>query len=346
MLARLGRHLPALWSRRGALSRVLLPLSWLYGALVWLRSQAYRLGIRKALTLPVPVLVVGNVVAGGTGKTPVVVALVRHLRSRGWTPGVLARGHGRSVDAILSVDAQRSANEVGDEPAMVWRITGAPVFVGRNRPMAGQALLAQCPHVDILVSDDGLQHLALGRTIEIGVSGAEGIGNGWLLPAGPLREPWPRAFDLLLDAGSLDARHRHVMRRRLSGTAMDASGNAVALESLRHTHGGAPPSIWAVAAIAHPQRFFAMLGEAGIALQGTIALHDHAPIRMQDIAMASGSLLLCTDKDADKVWALRPDARAVGLALDIDPAFWAALDDLLASRTGRSVSSSHGHPTA
>lgn len=346
MLARLGRRLPAAWSGRGPVACALWPISRLYGVLVWLRSQLYRLGLRKVHTLPVPVVVVGNVVAGGTGKTPVVVELIRHLRARGWTPGVIARGHGRSSDATLRVDSRRSADLVGDEPTMIWRLSGAPVFVGRDRPLAGRTLLEQCPEVDILISDDGLQHLALDRTIEIGVFGADGIGNGWLLPAGPLREPWPRPFDLVLDAGAVAANHRYRVQRRLTGTARDASGHPLALRSLVPAAGSGEPAAWAVAAIAHPQPFFTMLRDAGIQLKGTIALPDHAPIRAQDLAPAAGSTLLCTDKDADKVWLLRPDARAVGLTLDIEPGFWNDLDAMLATRAGRPVSSRHGHPPA
>src|SRR5690606_24360938 len=133
--------------------------------------------------------------------TPVTLALVRHLRDRGWHPGVVSRGYGRRTRDVREVLPASSPAEVGDEPLLIARAAGVPVFVGRQRAQAGRALLAAHPRTDILVCDDGLQHLALARDLEVCVFNDEGAGNGWLLPAGPLREPWPRRVDWVLHAG-------------------------------------------------------------------------------------------------------------------------------------------------
>ena len=159
----------AIWARRGWSARLLWPLSVLYGALVATRRQRYAQGKRPVKRLPVPVIVVGNVVVGGAGKTPTVLALLAHLLERGWTPGVVSRGHGRRGQDILALTPDTPASEGGDEPTLIHRRTGVPVFVGRHRAEAARALLAQHPEVNLLLCDDGLQHLALGRDIGIAV---------------------------------------------------------------------------------------------------------------------------------------------------------------------------------
>ena len=157
----------------------------------------------------VPVIVVGNVSAGGAGKTPVTLALLEHLRARGWHPGVVSRGYGRRTTDCREVRSDSLALDVGDEPLLIARRAQVPVFVARQRMQAVQALRQAHPRINLIVCDDGLQHLALARDVEICVFNDEGVGNGWLLPAGPLREPWPRRVDCVLpaagDAGTLDA---------------------------------------------------------------------------------------------------------------------------------------------
>jgi hypothetical protein len=168
--------------RRGLQAWLLRPIAWVYGWLMAIRSRFYAWGLLTSQRLPVPVIVVGNVVVGGAGKTPTVIALVQHLTARGWHPGVVSRGYGRSSEALLEVTAATPASESGDEPALIRRATGVPVFVARQRAAAARALLAAHPHVNVLLCDDGLQHLALHRDMAIAVFDERGSGNGWLLP--------------------------------------------------------------------------------------------------------------------------------------------------------------------
>ena len=156
------------WQRRGALGYLLWPVSQLYGALTALRRALYRSGTLQSTRLPVPVITVGNVIAGGAGKTPVTMAIVRHLQARGFRPGVISRGYGRKTEGCRAVTPKSTAHDVGDEPLLLARALQVPVFVASKRAKAGQALLDEHPEVNILVCDDGLQHLALQRDIEVG----------------------------------------------------------------------------------------------------------------------------------------------------------------------------------
>ncbi|SDM39972.1 lipid-A-disaccharide kinase [Oryzisolibacter propanilivorax] len=328
MSARLRRA----WQRRGPLAWALRPLALLYAALVRLRRLLYARGVLRAQRLPVPVVVVGNVTAGGAGKTPVVLALVQHLRQRGWQPGVISRGYGRQIpdvrQDVREVRAGSSAAEVGDEPLLIARASGVPVFVARQRADAGRALLAAHPGTDILVCDDGLQHLALQRDLEICVFNDEGAGNGWLLPAGPLREPWPRPVDLVLHAGAAPPRTAapaFSLRRTLAPWALDAEGRRVPLAGLA----GRP--LRAIAAIARPEDFFALLRASGLQPARCEALPDHYDFDSWKPILNQGETLICTEKDAVKLWPRHPQALAVPLHLEIAPAFFAALDAHLAS---------------
>lgn len=184
---RIEAWLHRVWSHRGPTACLLYPLSLIYEAI-----SASKRKSTKPQHLPVPVVVVGNIYVGGTGKTPVTIALVRELRARGWTPGVISRGFGRQAEEVKIVTPESDAREVGDEPLLIARDSMAPVAVGRARYQAGLALLHAHPGVNIILSDDGLQHTALARDVELAVIGAGGLGNGWLLPAGPLREPVSR----------------------------------------------------------------------------------------------------------------------------------------------------------
>ena len=170
---------------------LLLVLSWGYAAVIWLRRRLYQWGILKTVRLPVPVLVVGNLIVGGAGKTPVARALAQQLKALGWRPGIISRGYGRQVPGVRAVGVGDSPQHVGDEP-LLYAQDGFPVFVGEKRAEAGRALLAANPSVNILIADDGLQHLALARDLEVVVFDQRGIGNGRLLPVGPLREPLSR----------------------------------------------------------------------------------------------------------------------------------------------------------
>ncbi|MGP1629896.1 MAG: tetraacyldisaccharide 4'-kinase [Giesbergeria sp.] len=325
-----------LWARRSAASLVLWPLSLLYGALVGLRRRLYGVGWLPSTRLPVPVVVVGNVVAGGAGKTPVTIALVEHLQSCGLRPGVVSRGYGRSSRGTRHVREESTAREVGDEPALIARRCRVPVVVAERRSDAALALLEQHPEVNVIVCDDGLQHLALARDVEICVFGAPGVGNGWLLPAGPLRESWPRRVDFVLHAGSPpppSGAPCFGLQRHLGEIAVSADGRRVPLASLV----GEP--LLAVAGTAQPEDFFSMLRARGLQLEQVQALPDHFDFDSWVPNTDDRKRLICTEKDAVKLWPRFPNALAVPLEVQLDPEFFAALDTQLAQLGRRSLSS-------
>jgi tetraacyldisaccharide 4'-kinase len=320
------------WTRRGTLAWLLWPLSVLLGLLARGRRALYRWGLLRVERVPAPVIVVGNVVAGGSGKTPVVMALVQHLQARGLRPGVVSRGFGRSTADCREVHPDSLPSQVGDEPALLARRCAVPVFVARRRADAARALLARYPDTRVILCDDGLQHLALHRDIEVCVFNDDGAGNGFLLPAGPLREPWPRgATDLVLyPEGARPAlaagTQAFALRRALADEALRADGSRVALAGLR----GQP--LQAVAAIARPEAFFAMLRARGLTLAGTEALPDHDDFDSWHRPPGNDFPLICTEKDAVKLWRTHPDALAVPLALALAPGFFDAFDARLDAR--------------
>lgn len=311
------------WLHRGLAARLLWPLSQLYRGLAAIHRSLYRGGLLASERLAVPVIVVGNVVAGGAGKTPVVLALLEHLRDRGLLAGVIARGYGRRKDDCREVLPDGDALDVGDEPLLVRRRAGVPVFVAPRRTEAGRALLAAYPGTQLLVSDDGLQHHALHADVSICVFDARGIGNGWLLPAGPLREAWPRPVDLVLSHGQPPGVGGFAIRRRLGDEAVRSDGSRCALATLRDR------PVAAVAGIANPEAFFSMLRERGLQLAHAIALPDHDPIAGALPLGDPAPPIVCTEKDAAKLWRRYPQAWAVPLETDVDPAAWRALDALL-----------------
>jgi tetraacyldisaccharide 4'-kinase len=286
--------------RPDALACLLWPATLLYrllAALVKLRTPLAR-------ALPVPVLVVGNHVVGGAGKTPTVMALVQALRARGHRPGVISRGHGRSGATPMAVEACADVATVGDEPLLIQRLCGVPVWVSRQRAEAALALCAAHPEVDVLVADDGLQHLALARQAELVVFDERGTGNGLLLPAGPLREHLPRTTPahrrLLYTAGrpstplpgALAQRRLHRAWPLTAWAAQDA-GAALPLSTLQ----GRP--LLAAAGLAAPGKFFGMLADAG--LQFTpLPLPDHHPFTTLPWAPDTPDVLV-TEKDAVKL---------------------------------------------
>lgn len=288
------------WLRRGALACALWPLSRLFGALVSLRAWLFRKGLLRSQRLPVPVLVVGNIFIGGTGKTPLTIWLADTLRAAGFTPGIISRGHGGEGSG--EVTPRSLAAEVGDEPLLIATRTGCPVMVGRNRPAAGRALLAAHPEVDLIISDDGLQHYALQRDIEIVLFDARGAGNGWLLPAGPLREPVSRRRDFTvvntpqltpaLAASVGGAPFRMQLAGKVAERMTDRA-ERVALTDL------AGKRIVAAAGIGNPGRFFAMLRGEGLE-PAELALPDHHDFLDQPFARVDADIILVTEKDAVK----------------------------------------------
>ncbi len=344
------------WQRRGWLACALWPFSLLYSAVLRVRRTLYRLGLKKTGQLPVPVIVVGNVVVGGAGKTPTVVGLVQHLRDRGWTPGVVSRGHGREDgNACLEVTPDSPGTLVGDEPALIARATRAPMVVGRRRVEAAQTLLRLHPEVDIIVSDDGMQHWALARDLTVVVFDDRGCGNGWLLPAGLLREPWPaqpwgkgqllalrttRRAELPLASTAVPG---FVATRRLSQRAVAPNGQCCGLEQLSHLPSQRP--LAALAGIAQPDVFFDMLRACGLPLTRTAALPDHADAATLLAALTPEHTWLCTEKDAVKLFPLlqgqtSPTVWSVALEQTPEPAFYTAVDQAL-----NGLSSAHGRQT-
>ncbi len=324
------------WTQRGLTARLLWPLSVLMRGLIELRRALYRSGIFATHRLPVPVVVVGNVVAGGAGKTPVTLALLDHLASRGLRAGVVSRGYGRTAGGCTEVAADTPPEQAGDEPLLIARRTGVPVFVGGDRPAVARALLRAHPDTQVIVSDDGLQHLALGRDIDICVFDNRGTGNGWLLPAGPLREPWPRPVDLIVHSGDQPIFGGWRARRSLSRNAVRADGSTTAVSALA----GVP--LTAVAGIAQPGAFFAMLRDQGLLLEEELALPDHADFTIARPALQAAGTLVCTEKDAVKLWRYRPDAWAVPLHVVLDEGLLRAFDALLDAR----LSLPHGPETS
>ncbi|MEO8312846.1 MAG: tetraacyldisaccharide 4'-kinase [Caldimonas sp.] len=319
------------WEGHGMLSAALMPAAAAFAAISAARRELFARGLRESAHLPVPVIVVGNLVVGGAGKTPTTIAVVELLRRRGYTPGIVSRGYGRRGAGVVIVAPGASAQDVGDEPLLLHRRTSVPVAVGADRVAAGYALLRAHPAIDVVVSDDGLQHLALGRDVEILVFDERGGGNGRLLPAGPLRERIPKALGprriaLYNAAVATTPLPGYVARRSLAGvTRLQAwwEGDAPsrpALESLRDRE------VVAVAGLARPQRFFAMLRAAGLRVEER-ALGDHADFTTLPWPPASTDVVL-TEKDAVKLPASRRIGTRVWVArLDFvpEPAFDAAL---------------------
>jgi len=294
-----------LWYGRGQpLSVALLPLSWLYCGVVLVRRFAYLRGWLRQIRLPVPVIVVGNISVGGTGKTPLVLWLAQWLRSHGHRPGILTRGYGGSArDWPRRVLPHSDPAEVGDEPVLLARRSGCPVVAGPDRIAAGQVLASELG-CDILVSDDGLQHYRLARDLEIAVvDGQRGLGNGCCLPAGPLREPPARLgqVDLIACTGGGCTRGYGVELAAGAAVNLVDPGRTQPLEAWRGQR------VMAVAGIGNPGRFFAQLRSAGLKLLER-PFPDHHAYGSDDARAWGDGPVLMTEKDAVKCTGFaRPD---------------------------------------
>lgn len=331
------------WLRRGPLAIALWPLSVVFGAGVAVRKALYALQLLRPSPLPVPVVVVGNLIAGGAGKTPTVMAVVRLLQAKGRSPAVISRGYGRTGDAAASFEVlpDSPANQAGDEPLLLRLRLNVPVFVGTDRVAAATALLAAHPQVDVLVSDDGLQHLRLPRSAQVIVFDERGAGNGWLLPAGPLREPMtvhPPARTVVLYNAQRGSTlwAGHLATRRLAGLVELAgwwAGEPATTDRLAALAAEGAP-VMAAAGTARPERFFDMLRANGLVIT-PLPLPDHHAYATLPWP-AGVPHVVVTEKDAVK---LRPERWAAGLGttrvwvapLDFsgDAAFDAALHALL-----------------
>jgi tetraacyldisaccharide 4'-kinase len=274
----------------------------MFMALVALRRALYRAGLLHRECLPVPVVVVGNITVGGTGKTPLVIHLAQALAALGRRPGIVSRGHGGGATQITEVTRGSDPGAVGDEPLLLARRSGCPVFVGRDRAAAAHALLAGYPECDVILADDGLQHYRLARDLEIAMFDERGVMNGWLLPAGPLREPVSRLVEVdavVLNGAAVSpaptfTRPVFIMRLvsesfyRLDDPLIQCKASDLAGKKL-----------YAVAGIGDPQRFFDQLGEMGL---GCVehAFADHYAYCPADLAFV-GDAILTTEKDAVKL---------------------------------------------
>ena len=289
------------WTRRTLLSTLLLPLAGLFALAVLLRRMAYRHGWLRSVHVGVPVVVVGNITAGGSGKTPLVVWMVNALRARGMRPGVVSRGYGGSANGCVPVGRHSDPRVVGDEPLLVHFKTGAPVVVGRDRVAAARTLLARHPGIDVVISDDGLQHYRLYRDVELAVvDAAAGFGNARPLPAGPLREPRSRlaAVDAVIQVRRGDGPFTSAPAgqtwqvRYLAGPAyrLQDPEQKCALDDL-------PRRDWlVVSGIGQPQGFFDMLSAHGLSFTPRI-FPDHHAYRPHELP--DGPVLM-TEKDAVK----------------------------------------------
>lgn len=322
------------WYRLSGLSCLLWPLSLLFRLVVWLRRLAYHLGLLRVSRLPVPVLVVGNLTVGGTGKTPLTIALAQHFRARGLQIGIVSRGHGGAArskhgdqQAGIAVMPDTPASVVGDEARLMADRAGCPVWVGRDRAACAQSLLAAHGDCQLILLDDGLQHYALARDIELCVEDGRGHGNGLMLPAGPLREPADRRCDAtVVNLGSVPG----AASKSPAPVAVSATGqerrwhmqlSVEGLYSLADTpaqDAALRPAQWqrvplkAVAGIGHPQRFFDSLQQwlqqqtdtpvGEVAVQGfeSQCFADHHVFTEQDLQFGSADLIVMTEKDAVK----------------------------------------------
>ncbi|MBC8118536.1 MAG: tetraacyldisaccharide 4'-kinase [Burkholderiaceae bacterium] len=319
-----------MWQRRGVGAWLLAPLSLLFFAAYQFRRALYASGALRPTRLDVPVVVIGNLYLGGTGKTPLTVELVRALIERGWRPGIVSRGYGALDAGPRLVVAADAARNVGDEPLLIVRATSAPVAIGKRRVGAAQLLRRAHPECDVIIADDGLQHLQLARDMEVALLNERGLGNGWLLPAGPLREPRSRLdrVDAIAINGEVPdiaaSAPRYRMRTHVaSAFALHSPKLRIELSSLaaeQRAHGW---RFTAAAGIGAPEKFFAMLRGIGLQID-PLPLPDHFDYQTNPFADCHADRILLTEKDAVKCAdneALANDPRlwVVPLVTEVDP---------------------------
>jgi tetraacyldisaccharide 4'-kinase len=333
----MSRFIESLWYRISPWHILLWPLSLLYAAITSLRRALYHAAIFKTHSLSVPVIVVGNITAGGSGKTPLVIWLAEFLRGNGYKPGVISRGYGREGDDVRDVSAQSDAREVGDEPLLIFRRTSCPVVVGRDRVAAAQSLLEKHPQVNVILSDDGLQHYPLARDVEICVvDGARGFGNGLLIPAGPLRECLARLdkMDAIVVNGeyenSLIKSNTYKYTMQLVGAQFY---NLKQPQQMAHAEDFVGKKLHAVAGIGNPARFFAQLKKLGLSFTEH-AFADHHVFTVQDLAYENTDAILMTEKDAVKCTAFAQEHFwALAVSAELDASFGVRLLQKLKDRT-------------
>ncbi len=305
------KWLHRIWYEGGSLYWVLLPLSGIYWLLISLRRALYRLGVLRRYRAEVPVIVVGNITAGGTGKTPITIWLARELSERGFVPGVVSRGYGGSRSgASMRIDAASDPEVVGDEPVLIAQRTGCPVVVDADRARAAEMLVAE--GVNVIIADDGLQHYRLERSYEICViDGARGLGNRRLLPAGPLRETIDRLCEvdqvlingsLAGDGSGLTTVEQNAIEFQLAASEVSRLNGSLTRPIERFSG----TTVHAVAAIGNPRRFFDMLRTHGMQVIEH-AFRDHARLGRGDLEYGDDFEVLMTEKDAVKISAATSD---------------------------------------
>lgn len=324
------RKSPKFWERRGPMSLLLWPLSWLYGLILRVRKLVQDTDLVKPKPAPVPIIIVGNIRVGGTGKTPIVIALAERLLQLGWQPGIISRGYGSSLqNTPLPVTSNADPALVGDEPVLIAKRTHDqfPIWVFPKRQKTIEALLKHSPNVNVIISDDGLQHSDLarwparegGRDIEFVVRDGRGEGNRFLLPAGPLREPATRERDATLFTRKITNGERIAQSQdeyflgRRGFSLFSSLGNAYQLINPSNHQTLAqiadsylPNKITAVAALGNPQRFFDDLLKHGIAGK-SIPLPDHATYTPEFFEKIHAQCILITEKDAVKCADIKDD---------------------------------------
>jgi tetraacyldisaccharide 4'-kinase len=327
------------WTGKGLVAFLLGPVSWLTKLWLIRQDHLYLSGKRESVHVPVPVLVVGNVLVGGTGKTPVVISLVQHFQKLGLQVGVIARAYGTSDESVREVvTADTQADAAGDEALLIKRRCQVPVFIGRQRAQAALALLRAYPATRLLISDDGMQHRGLHHDLAVCVFDDRGLGNGWLLPAGPLRESWPRKLapdvkQYLLHTAQQSFENSLPAKRYLSHIAINGLGQQRLLSSWINQ------PVQALAGIARPDLFFEALKNTGLVLANTYPLQDHAPL--SNWRPSNDLPVLCTEKDAVKLWPHLPEAWAVPLECELPGVL---LDEITSDV--QQLSLKYGHQTA
>jgi tetraacyldisaccharide 4'-kinase len=305
------------WYRRGALAWLLWPAAVGVGLLGVLRKGLFKCRILKSVHPGIPVIVVGNITVGGTGKTPLVLWIAEFLKAKGWNPGIVSRGYGADGPVPRAATIASRPEEVGDEPVVLARRSGCPVWVGADRAAVARALRAAHPDVDVLVLDDGLQHYRLRRDIEIAVVDARGFGNGFLLPAGPLREPVSRlrSVDAIVAHGKGNASQ---VSMQLEGDVLYRMTNAA---ERRHANSFAGSALHAVAGIGDPARFFTHLQRFGLEVRPH-PFPDHHPFTPRDLDFGDELPVVMTEKDAVKLrHAAQPNWWVLPVTARLTPAF-------------------------
>lgn len=317
---------PERWHQGHPILRLLLPLSWLFSWLAARRRRAYACGKKSVWQAPVPIIIVGNISVGGTGKTPLTQALVVQLRANGWHPGIISRGYGGRCAYPCEVSVDASPADVGDEPLLLAKACAVPVVVDPVRSRGAAHLLALHPECNVIISDDGLQHYALARDIEIAViDGKRGLGSGWALPAGPLREPLSRLsevdFVVLNGSWCLPGpmpENAHTMVLEPQAWCPVSANQA---EQTPPTKG----PVHAIAGIGHPPRFFELLAGLGYGPESH-AFPDHHAYRAEDLRFEPTLPLVMTEKDAVKCAHIAPpNSWYVPIQAMLPEAFWQAL---------------------